>query len=343
MTHWTDRMASWFTRRPFLLLVTLYLAIAAFAALALRVMPASLHHAVEALTNSAGLGGIDRRGAEVAALPAAAMWAIGMVAMLSAGLLAFPVAWLYTITRQKRGYRQSMVHSLILLPVIIAGVVVLVKFSLALAFSLAGIVAAVRFRHTLEDSKDAVFIFAATGIGLASGVELTAAAALSLMFSLATLLLFRSDFGRTPARLEGEMAAERMRRALSLANRTGEFVARLDREILERMAPEQLEALADRAWRRRQEAAPEVGGDDEARFDSVLTVRTDGATGARQAVETVLERLAKRWRFQRAEVAAEGGQVLEYALRLGKHVQPTAFLDAMRAEGASGVQDAELK
>jgi hypothetical protein len=338
-------MASWLNRRPFLLFVALYASIAAAAALASLVLPAALRQAVHSLTGGAGLGGIDRRGAEVAAAPAAAMWAIGSVAMASAGTLGLPVAWLYTITRRKRGYRQSLVHSLILLPVIVAGVVVLVKFSLALAFSLAGIVAAVRFRHTLEDSKDAVFIFAATGIGLASGVELTAAAALSFVFNLTTLLLFRSDFGRTPAGLEGEMAEARMRRALSLANRTSQFVARLDREILEEMAPEQLEALADRAWKRRGEADGEAADEEDARLDAMLSVRTDGGTRAREAVEVVLNRLAKRWQFRKGtpEDGTGGGQVLEYAVKLRKSAQPTAFLDALRAGAGEGVRDVELR
>jgi len=342
MAQWVNRTASWLQRRPFTLFVLLYVTIGAIAALAGLVLPKPLHEAVHWLTGGRGLEGIDRRGGEVGAGSAELLWVIGPVAMLCAGVLVLPVAWVYTITRQKRGYRQSMVHSLILLPVIVAGVVVLVKFSLALAFSVAGIVAAVRFRHTLEDSKDAVYIFAATGIGLASGVELAAAAALSFVFNFVTLVLFRSDFGRSPARLEGEMAEERLRRALAMANRTSQFVARLDREVLEDMAPEQLEALADRAWRRRQEVAPGVSDDEETRFDSVLSVRTDGASSAREAVEAVLERLAKRWRFRRGQPTAEGEQALEYAVKLKKSVAPTALLDAVRAEVAAGVRGVEL-
>jgi hypothetical protein len=42
-----------------------------------------------------------------------------------------------------------------------------------------------------------------------------------------------------------------MERALATANRTGMFVAKLDEEVLDNLAPEQLEAIADRAWRRR--------------------------------------------------------------------------------------------
>src|SRR6476619_1544470 len=78
-----------------------------------------------------------------------------VVAVLTAFLLALPVAWVYMFTRQRKGYRASDVQALVLMPVVVAGVVVLVKNSVALAFSLAGIVAAVRFRTTLEDSRDA--------------------------------------------------------------------------------------------------------------------------------------------------------------------------------------------
>jgi hypothetical protein len=79
------------------------------------------------------------RANEPAALPA-------IVAMVTAFVTALPVAWIYTATRNKKGFQQSVVQTMIILPVIIAGIVVLVKHSVALAFSLGGIVAAVRFR-----------------------------------------------------------------------------------------------------------------------------------------------------------------------------------------------------
>ncbi|MEO5588489.1 MAG: hypothetical protein ABIS03_02795, partial [Gemmatimonadaceae bacterium] len=83
-------------------------------------------------------------------------------AMIAAMLLSLPVAWIYQLTRAKRGYQQSVVQLMIILPLVVAGVVILVKNSLALAFSLGGIVAAVRFRNSLDDSKDAVYVFLAT-------------------------------------------------------------------------------------------------------------------------------------------------------------------------------------
>ena len=343
----TERIGALFSRRPLVLFIVLYLALAGISAAAGRFLPPVLLDAIASLTNGAGLGAFDngafvRNGPAVAQqAPGAPMWAIGTIAMASAGLLALPVAWLYTITRQKRGYSQSVVHSLVLLPVVVAGVVVLVKFSLALAFSLAGIVAAVRFRNTLEDSKDAVYIFVVTGIGLASGVELTAAAALSVMFNFTVLLLFRTDFGRTPGRLEGEMADARMRRALEIANRTSQFVARLDQEILEDLAPEQLEAVADRAWQRRQASgtSERAGG---VRPDSTLRVKTGGSHTAREIVERRLSQQAKRWNFVRNE-SDGAGETLVYALRLKKSVPADMFVESLRREGANYILDVELQ
>ena len=349
MAQWNNRLLAALTRRPFLLFVLLYLGVAAIALLADRVLPDDVHRAIVSLTGGAGLAasssqnGVLAGGRVVGLPPGEPMWVIATVAMVAGGLLALPVAWLYTITRQKRGYRQSMVQTLILLPVVVAGVLVLVKFSLTLAFSLAGIVAAVRFRNTLEDSKDAVYIFVVTGIGLASGVELSAAAALSVVFNLTTLLLFESDFGRTPARLEGNIAEERMQRALSMANRTSQFVARLDAEILEGMAPEQLEAVADRAWQRRREAAPGPVDESRGRMDSVLRVRTTDVAAMRATVEGLLESQAKRWQFERAEGDVGGEQLLTWALKLKKSVQPTAFVDGLRAAGGPQMLDIELK
>jgi hypothetical protein len=64
--------------------------------------------------------------------------------------LVIPVAWVYMFTKRFR-YDPALVSSVIILPIVVAGIALVVKNSLALAFSLAGIVAAVRFRNTLKD------------------------------------------------------------------------------------------------------------------------------------------------------------------------------------------------
>ena len=65
-----------------------------------------------------------------------------------------------------------------------------------LSSSLTGIVAAVRFRTTLKDTKDAVYVFLAIGVGLASGAfYLAVAGILSMVFNAVILYLFWSNFG----------------------------------------------------------------------------------------------------------------------------------------------------
>jgi len=262
---------------------------------------------------------------------------LATVASITGFLLALPVAWVYMHTRRKKGYTQSVVHSLILLPVLVAAVVVLVKNSLALAFALAGIVAAVRFRNTLEDSKDAVYIFLATVLGLASGAQPGVAIALSVLFNVVVLTLWYTDFARTPPGLEDERARKQMQKALELANRTSMFVARLDSEVLEAMGPAQLDALAERVRRRRDDA-----GGDQAR-EGVLRVTMVQSSDARATVEGALAPCAKRWSLQRVEHGGDGTEVVVYWVRLRKSTVPSALQAAIELAGRGLVQAVDFQ
>ena len=121
------------------------------------------------------------------------------VAMLGGLALVCPVAWLYMRTKPKVRYDASLVQTVIVLPVVIAGVVLIVRDSVALAFSLAGIVAAVRFRNTLRDTKDAVYIFLAIAVGLAAGVQsFSVAFVVTVIYLGVILVLWRFDIGSEP-------------------------------------------------------------------------------------------------------------------------------------------------
>ncbi len=73
---------------------------------------------------------------------------------------------------------------------------ILVHNSLALAFSLAGIVAGVQFRNSLKSSGDALFILLAIGIGLGAGIgALEVSLVMSLMFNYVLLALWFLDYG----------------------------------------------------------------------------------------------------------------------------------------------------
>jgi hypothetical protein len=263
-----------------------------------------------------------------------------VTAITSAFLLALPVAWVYMFTRQRKGYRPADVQALVLMPVVVAGVVVLVKNSLPLAFSLAGIVAAVRFRTNLDDTKDATFIFLATALGLACGVQIEVAAVMSVLFNAVVLLLWTSDFARIPPALEGVRAKRQLERALAIANRTSQFVARLDHEVLEALAPAQLDALEDRLRRRRAELtgeSPAVG----TRFDAMIRILTNDASSLRSAIDPVLETEAKRWRY-RGSSTNEIGTAVEYDLRLKKGYSRQTIAEIVREKGAPFVVGVEV-
>jgi hypothetical protein len=262
--------------------------------------------------------------------------------MLGAVLLALPVAWVYTMTRKRRGYDQSVVQTLILLPALVAGVVVLVKYSLALAFSLAGIVAAVRFRTSLDDSKDAVYIFLATAIGLAAGVQLPMAAVLSVMFNIIVLALWYSEFGKAPPAMEGLVAERRLEEARQRMHQTGSFVAMLDDEIFAGMTPEQLDLAADRAWRRRRELdAEEMSDEDMQKRDALLRIHTRDVDEMRGPIEVLLGEYCKKYRFIGVVKEPDGTKKVDYAITLKKSARGADLADALHAK--SQVMDAEIK
>jgi hypothetical protein len=263
-----------------------------------------------------------------------------IVAMLAAILLSIPVAWMYQLTRAKRGYQQSVVQLLIVLPIVVAGIVVLVKFSLALAFSLAGIVAAVRFRNTLEDSKDAVYVFLAIGVGLAAAVDVPVAAAISIVFNAAVVLLWYTDFGHSPVELEGRIAERRLARARDLA-RTGTFVARIDDEVMRNMTREQLEGLAQRAWRRAH-ARP---GDGTSQFAAQmrLDLRTRDSARTREVAEPHLAEHTKEWRLEETRGGEDGVHTLRYLVQLRRKTRPDELVALLRAACAPELSDVELR
>ena len=260
------------------------------------------------------------------------------VAMLAAVLLSIPVAWVYLLTRAKRGYQQSVVQLLIILPTVVAGIVLLVKYSVALAFSLAGIVAAVRFRNTLDDSKDAVYVFLATAVGLASAVNLPVAAVVSIAFNTIALVLWYTDFGSAPVELDGRIADQRLKRARQLA-RTGTFVARIDDEVFRNMTREQLEGVAQRAWKRAQ--AQETDAGDEAPQEVRVRIRTNDLAAMRRAVDPRLTENVKNWRIG-AIGDNEGVQTAEYHVQLKKKASPDDLLALLRASGSDQVLTVEL-
>ncbi len=219
--------------------------------------------------------------------------------------LSLPIAWLYTWTRQGKAYSRSLAQTLVIVPLAIALVVFLVKGSLPLAFSLAGIVAAVRFRSSLSEPIDAIYLFVVIGIGLAAGVQLLPVAIVgSLCFVAAVLLVQHMSLGVDPPRLVGWQ--------LMPAGATGG-------------SPH----------------ADQGQGTHTANFRNILlnVQATDGSAGHR-SIEQLLDKYAKRWHC-RNELSADR-QVLLYEVRLKKDVSPNDLVTGVEKFGAPWVTKVDV-
>ena len=241
-------------------------------------------------------------------------WLDALLQMSAAFLLVLPLAFVYVRTRTRIKFDHSLVQTVIVLPIVVTAILVVVRDSLALAFSLAGIVAAVRFRNNLKESGDAVYIFGSIGIGFATGIHaISVATVLSIVFVVVEPALWKFDFSaefeRTFARLCLPSDAD--------------------------LAP--LETPAARDER------PERNGGGAAADDRSVTLRiyVDQVDAARPAIEAVLARDAKRWSLEQVVAATGGPPVLHYKVRARKSVGVERLREHLLREGAPHVVAAD--
>lgn len=237
------------------------------------------------------------------------------VAMVGAVLLMLPTSLTYMVTNRKKGFDQSVVQTMVVLALAVAGVVVIVRNSLALAFSLAGIVGAVRFRNSLPDTRDTLYIFVSIGVGLAAGVEaLAAAAVVSVLFNYTVLAFHRLDFGMCDM---GRSATYLLHMPAMQASGAAPFTP-----------------LAEGAGN---------GKGAQKEFNSVLLVRTRSVDTTRPVVEQFLGHECKRWALAEVQQNENGSEaVLKYLLRLSKNAEPAAIEDAILHLGAPSVVGARI-
>lgn len=258
--------------------------------------------------------------------------------LLGTLLLMLPVSWVYMSARHVPGHSQAVVQTLIILPLVVAGIVMIVRDSLVLAFSLAGVVAAVRFRTNLRDTRDVVFIFLAIAVGFAGGNQtLAVGAVLTIAFNFVLLLTWRYDYGRNV--LTPTAASQWAGPLNSLAN-TGEYDAVPDRDLVLTLTPKSADSLAERF-----ERVSEVLGKrkKKPRFTSVLTITTNELGEAQELIESVLDKMAKRWKLD--EVVTNTGKPSEiyYILKPKKSVDRDELLTAIRDVAGEKIETVEFE
>jgi len=152
---------------------------------------------VETLFNqgeTGDIGGIVIHATNVTDEAGGLLWLF--TAIIGAVTLMVPVSWTYLAVRSQSEMDQSLLETMLILPIAVTGIVLIVHNSLAMAFSLAGVVAGIRFRNALKSTADSLFIFMAVGVGLSSGVGmLLIAAVMSAIFNYTFLILWELNYG----------------------------------------------------------------------------------------------------------------------------------------------------
>jgi hypothetical protein len=258
--------------------------------------------------------------------------------LFGALVLILPVTWVYMSARPSGGqHNQNVVQTLVILPLVVAGIVFMVQNSLALAFSLAGVVGAVRFRTTLRDSRDLVYVFLSIVVGFAAGVQsLAVGAVVSIVFNFVLILTWRYDYGRNM--LMPTAAAQWSRPLQALASPTGDHQIP-DRDLLLSLTPERVNALADRFDRVRNT----IGKKKKARYNSVLHITTDNLPEAQKRIELALDRMTKRWDLD--EVVTNVGKPSEifYLVRLKKSMSRDALVTGIHEAAGEVVASVDLE
>lgn len=188
--------------KPYLFMTAYYVALAASVAVMVIIYPPLMQ--LLPVGGAASFGAVGQSAFEPVSVaeavqPGQSTLADGIrlaLATIASFLLMLPVTWICMGARRRKDVSQSFIQTILVLPVIITGIVHVVHNSLALAFSLAGIVAGVRFRHTLKDSAETTYLFTAIAVGVACGINaVEVAAIISIFFNYTVLGLWATEYG----------------------------------------------------------------------------------------------------------------------------------------------------
>jgi uncharacterized membrane protein YhaH (DUF805 family) len=188
--------------KPYFYITAYYLAVGGVVALMVMRVPSLIE--LLPIGGAADFGRVGQAAFEPvnaaqAAAPAQSTLAEGIrlaLAIIASFILMLPVTWICMGARRRKDVSQSFIQTILVLPLVITGIVHVVHNSLALAFSLAGIVAGVRFRHTLKDSAETTYLFTSIAVGVACGINaVEVAAIISIFFNYTVLGLWATEFG----------------------------------------------------------------------------------------------------------------------------------------------------
>ena len=123
-------------------------------------------------------------------------WRTALVSILLAFALAQAVASVYMRTFRGLSYSRTLVQGMALASIVTCMLMLAIGNSIAAGIGIAGGLSIIRFRTTMRDPRDMVFVFTALAAGIATGLQAYAAAiAGTAVFLVAALALDATAFG----------------------------------------------------------------------------------------------------------------------------------------------------
>jgi uncharacterized membrane protein YhiD involved in acid resistance len=151
-------------------------------------------------------------------------WVFPFTSLLGAFVFGQVLAWTYERTYRGLSYSRGFSHTLVLVCISAAILVLAMQFSLLAGLGLFGILSMIRFRTDLKTPRDLVFVMGSATVGVACGVGAMLEASMGTgVFALVSLYLYTGPFGsrtrfdavlrfRLPIDIKAEPALSRLLR-----------------------------------------------------------------------------------------------------------------------------------
>ena len=239
-----------------------------------------------------------------------------------------PVAIVYRVTKDEERFDAALGQTIVLLAMVVTAVMLVIGDELARGFTLAGVVAAVRFRNTLDDAKDTVYVFLAIAIGMACGARhYSIAVWTSLIMTSTIYFMWRYHFGQLPDRMvtTREGGKKEKKGKNDKKNRDDTEAAP---PLLSAEAHSRVDRMLEQQYRLAHLAAlsREPG---EKKSNAGLVIEAREISPAQRHVEGVLASSGGKWRVANVIARESGAGTLEFVGRLAKTEAPSELVQAL--------------
>ena len=267
---------------------------------------------------------------------------VTLFSLFLAFIFILPIAWIYTITKEDELFDPSLVQTIVVLAMAVTGVMIVVGSDLARAFGLAAVVAAVRFRNTLKDTKDAVYVFIAISIGMGCGTEVYHIAVfLSLCMTITMYLLWIVQFGKIFRHQTTPMTVK-MKNGSNSKEKTFDknikyFYDQSTAEAYQQVGKELEHEI------RLMQLVNSVENGDKKKANAVLIIETGDLQKTQQQAEQVLFENDGRWQLAKVISPGNTKATLIYVGRLSKGIIASVLVDTLYTNCTSAITNIELR